>query len=96
MSELITIKTSDRNVELHVAKTYLEDNGIPVFIKDELMHQVHPAAVRGAKLQVRDEDVQRAIELLIQGGFATEEDYKIEESSIDRIIDNISSFFKRK
>lgn len=98
MSELITIKTSNIPGELSVAKSYLEDNGIYCFLKDELINQVHPYAVGGVKLQVKEEDANSAAELLIEGGFAKKEDFEIPESTLRmvKIYEKISSFFKKK
>lgn len=98
MSDLVTIKNSDVPTELIIAKTYLEANGIQCFMKDELINQVHPFAIGGAKLQVDEEDAMRAAELLIEGGFAKKEDFEIPESTLHmvRIYEKISDFFKRK
>ena len=97
-NDLITIKTSDIPGEMAVAKTYLEDNEIFCFLKDELINQVHPFAMGGTKLQVREEDAMRAIELLIEGGFAKKEDYEIPESTLRmvKIYEKVPSFFKKK
>lgn len=99
MSNLVTIKTANLLTELAVAKTYLEDNGIPCFMKDELAGQVYSigsSALGGIKLQVKEEDCEEAIKLLIEGGFATLEDYEPDKSMlfISRIYEKIASFFK--
>ena len=76
MDNLITIKTATFTADLAVAMTYLEDNGIKCFLKDENLVQVHPAATsQGVQLQVMEGDVEQALQLLIEGGFATKEDY---------------------
>ena len=67
--------------ELAVAKSLLESNDIYCFLKDELTYQVHPFAIGGVKLQVREEDAPRAIELLIEGGFVRKEDFEIPPST---------------
>ncbi|MFV0419433.1 MAG: putative signal transducing protein [Dysgonomonas sp.] len=98
MNDLVTVKYSDVPTELTIAKSYLEANGIHCFMKDELINQVHPFAVGGAKLQVPEEDAMRAAELLIEGGFSKKEDFEIPESTLRmvRIYEKISDFFKRK
>jgi len=98
MNDLVTIKASDIPSEIYVAKTYLEDNGIYCFLKDELTNQVHPAAIGGIKLQVHEDDAMHAVELLIEGGFAKKEDYDVPESTLKlvKIYEKISSFFKSK
>jgi len=77
MSELITIKTSEFVSELAVAKSYLESEGIPCFIKNEQTAMLMPFFLNssGAQLQVLDENAERARELLIEGGFINENDY---------------------
>lgn len=98
MGELVTIKASDIQGEIFIARSYLEDNGIACFLKDELTNQVHPAGVGGMKLQVHEEDAIRAAELLIEGGFAKKEDFEVPESTMRmvRIYEKISNFFKGK
>lgn len=95
---LITIKSSDIYNEIAIAKTYLEDNGLSCFLKDELTNQIHPYAIGGVKLQVKEEDVKQAISLLIEGGFSKKEDYEIPESTmkIVNIYERIVSFFSKK
>lgn len=86
--------------ELAVAQSYLENYGIQTFLKDELFSQVYPwiQASGGIKLQVLEEDVMKAVELLIEGGFAKKEDYEIPESTLQmvKIYEKITSFFKKK
>ncbi|MFT4222506.1 putative signal transducing protein [Dysgonomonas sp.] len=98
--EPVTVKTSQDYNHLAVVKTYLEANGIICTFKDEYTSQVysHTYAVGGIKLQVQEEDAPKAIELLIEGGFATKEDYEIPESTkqIVRVVEKIQSFFRRK
>lgn len=98
MGEMITVKTSNIPGELAVAKSYLEDNDIYCFLKDELINQVHPYAVGGIKLQVREEDAEEAIKLLLEGGFARKEDYEIPESTLFLVkwYEKIASWFGKK
>lgn len=77
MNKLITIKTASFPNELAVAISFLEENEIPCFLKDENLVQMYAAATtQGVQLQVAEQDVERAIALLIEGGFATKEEYK--------------------
>ncbi|MBK5721344.1 DUF2007 domain-containing protein [Dysgonomonas sp. Marseille-P4677] len=97
MINLVTVKSSDIYNDISIAKTYLEDNGIFCILKDELTNQVHPYAIGGVKLQVKNEDVEEAIKLLIEGGFSKKEDFEIPESTlrIVRIYEKIVSFFSK-
>lgn len=97
---LVTVKSSKDYGTLSVAKTFLESNGIEVVFQDEYMSQLYGQSdvVGGTKLQVAEQDAERAIELLIEGGFATKEDYEIPQSTLRtvRIVEKILSIFKKK
>lgn len=101
MSEFITVKISLYPADLAIAKTYLEDNDVFCFIKDEFITQVHPFysnAVGGAKLQVPEEDAEKAIHLLIDGGFTKKEDYEqpIYSKHLIKFVDKLESIFGKK
>jgi len=67
-----TILTFTYPHEAHMAKAYLESNGIEVFIRDEMMAQVYSFysnAIGGVKLQVRESDVEAGLKLLETGGY---------------------------
>ena len=62
-----TIKTYDNTYELSMAKALLESEGIVCSIKDEFTIQVNPLysnAIGGIKLQVLENQVEQALELL--------------------------------
>lgn len=79
MSKLVTIKTFNHPNDLLVIRSRLESEGIECFVQDEQITQVHPfysGAVGGAKLQVREEDVERAIEIMKEVGHIQDGDLK--------------------
>jgi hypothetical protein len=78
MDELVTVKTSDFEAALAIAKSYLIDNGIDCVVNGEYITISLPEG-GGARLQVMSGDYNRAIELLIKGGFAKREDYDFRE-----------------
>lgn len=98
MGNLVTLMSSEIPTEIAIAKTYLDNNGVFCFLKDELVAYVHPMALGGVKLQVYEDDAIHAAELLIEGGFAKKEDFEIPESTLRmvRIYEKISDFFRRK
>lgn len=98
MSSMVTIMSSTVANDLFVAKTYLEANDIICFVQDELMNRAYPGVTGGAKLCVTERDAIRAAELLIEGNFATKEDFEIPESTMRmvRIYEKITDFFKKK
>ena len=79
MDNFITIKTFTGPSDLAIPRTLLEANGVECRILDELTIQVSPLysnAIDGIKLQVRESDIQKAVEILKDGGFITDEDLK--------------------
>ncbi len=71
MDELLTVKTSDFEADLAIARSYLLDNNINCVINTGYL-SVSTVEGDAAKLQVRSEDYERAMELLKQGGFLSE------------------------
>ncbi len=78
MENLVTIKTFFEPTDLLIPRSLLESEGIECFAKDEYMTRLHPGTgvVGGIKLQVRESDVNQAVDVLMKGGFLTEEDMK--------------------
>lgn len=77
MSALVTILTFNYPHEAIVIRSRLEAEGIPCFIKDGFIAQVHPfysTAVGGVKLQVQESDVPAAIQILKEAGYKPDED----------------------
>ena len=67
MSKWVTVLTVGLPQHMWVIRTRLESEGIECFAKDELTVQsdnLYSNAVGGVKLQVQEDDVPRAIEIL--------------------------------
>ena len=99
MQEFITVKIFNFQSDLHLAKSFLESEGIECFVQDELVNQVYPLgtnALGGLKLQVPAEQVEKAVQLLIEGGFAKQEDYEIPKSMVQtgKFLDFLKGLFK--
>lgn len=76
MNRLVTILTTTYPHDAHMAKTYLESEGIEVILKDELMAQVYnfnSNAIGGVKLQVLESDVEKGLTILKSGGYVIDE-----------------------
>ena len=61
------IKTFDDSFSVHLARVQLESEGIQCFIRDEHIVSVNPLfnfAVDGIKLEVSEEDAEKALEIL--------------------------------
>ena len=91
MPTFTTVATFNFPSEMHSARALLETEGIECFTKDELTAQVHnfySQAIGGVKLQVREDDAERAKELLIQGGYIKEEKHEL--SGFWKGVDNLT------
>lgn len=61
--------------EAHLAKAKLESEGIEVQIADELTAQVnnfYSNAIGGVKLNVRVDDAEKAMKMLVEAGYITD------------------------
>jgi hypothetical protein len=95
MENLVTVITLYEPGELPIPKSLLESEGIECFAIDELMSQLYPTgAVGGIKLQVREKDAERAVKVLIGGGFLKDEDLK--PSGLYEFVGKFLEKFKKK
>lgn len=77
MSNWQIIQSFDKPLEAHMAKSYLESEGIVAIIQDELTAQVHhfySTAIGGVKLMVPEEKAELGKEVLHRGGFIVDRD----------------------
>ncbi len=81
--------------ELGLVQSYLDSKDIRSFALDETIAQVYLPAVGGIRLVVLQEDEERAVEALIEGGFATKEDYEVPEvpDFLVHFYDKLRAFF---
>ena len=73
--KFITVLTRNFAHEIAIIQGRLEEEGITCFVKDELTAQAYHA-VGGVKLQVRESDLNRTIEILKETGYI--DDVKLE------------------
>jgi hypothetical protein len=90
MDNLITVISFTYPHEAHMAKGYLESNGIETFIKDEYTVQVnnfYSNAVGGVKLLTKESDYDKSIQLLKDVDYIKDKNlknnYKIEIQKIN-------------
>ena len=98
MNELVTIRAFSNSVDFEMAKVYLESCNIECFGKDELTNRAYIAnAVGGAKLQVREDQFEEALKLMIEGGYLTTEDLETspELKWAGKVIDSIKHLFSK-
>ena len=95
MSELITIRTFSQSTDFELVKSYLESLGIECFGRDEVNNRAYLANVNGGiKLEVREEQAEEAVKILIEAGYLKKEDF--EPSPEMKWLEKVLSFFRRK
>lgn len=97
MDNFVTIMTFNHPAELAVLRPRLEADGIECVVLDELAAQVAPFysnAIGGVKLQVKESDVLRAMEILKVGGYINGEDLQHQENltKFDRVTSRFPLF----
>jgi hypothetical protein len=77
MEELVTIRTFSQSIDFEMAKSFLESYEIECFGRDEVTNRAYLANVNGGiKLEVRPEQAEEAVKLLIEGGYLKAEDFE--------------------
>lgn len=95
MGELITIRTFSSSADYEMVKAYLESFEIECFGKDEIVNRAYFTNVNGGvKLQVRQQQAEEAVKLLIDGGYLKEEDF--EPSAEMKWAEKIINYFRKK
>ncbi|MFM2290595.1 MAG: hypothetical protein RIS29_408 [Bacteroidota bacterium] len=95
MDELVTIRTFSSSIDFEMVKSYLESYEIECYGKDEIINRAYLATVNGGvKLQVRKEQVDEAVRLLMSGGYLKPEDF--EPSGGMKMMEKLLNFFKHK
>ena len=98
MDERITVRTFSSSVDFEMVKAYLESCGIECFGKDEFTNRAYLANVNGGvKLQVHPDQLDEAIQLLIDGGYIKPEDMEstAELQWAEKIINKIKAIFQK-
>jgi D-alanine-D-alanine ligase-like ATP-grasp enzyme len=72
--DLITVKTFNFPSEVTVVQSFLEMEGITVYLKNLTASQL-AYSIGDIEMQVTEEDFERAKKALIDGGFAVPEDF---------------------
>ena len=94
MNELVTIRTFNKLIDFEMVKSYLESFGIMCFGQDEILTQTYwTGVVGGVKLQVKEDQAEEAMKLLLEAGYLKAEDF--EPSAEMKWVEKILNFFKR-
>lgn len=95
MDELVTVRTFSSSNDFEMVKSYLESFGIECFGRDEIINRAYLANVNGGvKLEVRPEQAEEAVRLLVEGGYLKAEDF--EPSAEMKWMEKLLNFFKRE
>ena len=95
MDKLVTIRTFSQSIDFEMVKSYLESCGIECFGKDEVNNRAYLANVNGGiKLEVREEQSEEAVNLLLEAGYLKKEDF--EPSTEMKWMEKVLNFFSRK
>jgi len=94
MEELVTVRTFTRSIEFEMVKSYLESFEIDCFGQDEILNRDYANVNGGVKLQVRSQQAEQAIKLLMDGGYLKAEDF--EPSTEMKWVEKVLNYFKRK
>lgn len=78
MENLITLISFSNSTDFELVKSYLESEGIECFGKDEITNRTYFSNVNGgAKLQVKEEQLDKAIQILTEKGYIKPEDFEL-------------------
>lgn len=80
--KFVTVLTATFGYEIAIIRGKLESEGITCFVQDELTVQVNPFysnAIGGVKLQVRESDLNQAIEILKETGYIKDDNLQSPE-----------------
>jgi dephospho-CoA kinase len=95
MNEMVTLRSFTSSTDLGMVKSYLESCGIECYVTDELINWVYWGNVSGGvKLEVRAEQAEEAIKLLLEAGYLKKEDF--EPSPEMKWMEKLLNHFKRK
>ena len=94
MEELVTVRTFTRSIEFEMAKSYLESFEIDCFGQDEILNRDYANVNGGVKLQVRSQQAEQAIKLLMDSGYLKAEDF--EPSTEMKWVEKVLNYFRRK
>jgi hypothetical protein len=94
MEELVTVRSFTQSIEYEMAKSYLVSFGIECYGRDEILNRDYANVNGGVKLQVRSEQAEEAIKLLMDAGYLKAEDF--EPSAEIKFVEKVLNYFKRK
>ena len=77
MDELVTIRSFSQSIDFEMVKSYLESFGIECFGQNEIINRAYINLVDGGiKLQVRPEQAEEAVRLLLEAGYLKPDDFE--------------------
>lgn len=92
MDKIVEIARFQYPAEALTLRSLLEAEGIPCFLKDELSNQLlgNLVDIGGIRVEIREKDVPRALEVMRAGGYPIETEEEPESwKTISRLADRI-------
>jgi type III secretory pathway lipoprotein EscJ len=82
-------------MDVEIVKSFLESAGIACFLQDEIINRAYFANVNGGvKLLVREENLDEAIQILMDAGYLKQED--LEPSTEFGWVNKLLNKFRKK
>ena len=94
MEGFVTVRTFTWSTDYEMVRSYLESYEIECFGQDEILNRDYANANGGIKLQVRSEQAEEAIKLLLDAGYLKAEDF--EPSAEVKWVEKVMNYFNRK
>ena len=94
MEGFVTVRTFTWSTDYEMVRSYLESYEIECFGQDEILNRDYANANGGIKLQVKSEQAEEAIKLLLDAGYLKAEDF--EPSAEVKWVEKLMNYFKRK
>ena len=95
MEELVTIRTFSSSKDYQFVKSYLESYGIECYVRDEHNNRAYiNIPDGGVKLEVRSEQAEETVKLLLEGGYLKAEDF--EPTGEIKWVDKLLNHFRHK
>ena len=94
MEGFVTVRTFTWSTDYEMVRSYLESYEIECFGQDEILNRDYANANGWIKLQVRSEQAEEAIKLLLDAGYLKAEDF--EPSAEVKWVEKVMNYFKRK
>lgn len=101
MNDFVTIRTFNHAHDAALVQSLLIEHDIYAILKDEIISSVNPGyttAGGGVKLQVKQNELNAAVQVLLESGYLTNQDLQQDKGMevLHKIIQFFSNIFRKK